>query len=207
LAPVTEWTTMTIREAEPFSIPEVDAASSAPDAFASVFATERAFDAWYERVLARVYGYVFVRAGRDTALAEDLTQQSFIEAVQAHDRYDGRADPLSWVVGIARHKLADHFRPLDAEERQRLRLYERLAPAPTTTVEAEVAEREAIASALATLPAMQRAVLAFAAFDGLTCRQIGDLVGLNEGAVESLLHRARVSFRRAYGISEGRDDA
>lgn len=188
------------------AIIEVDTASAAREAFASVFATERTFDAWYERAMPRIYGYIFARCGRDRDLAEELTQQTFIEAVRGHDRFDGQADPITWVCGIARHKLADHFRRLEAEERRRLHLYQTLEPT-STAAEADVAEREAIAAALATLPAMQRAVLVFAALDGLSCRQIGELVGRSEGAVESFLHRARVSFRRAYGIAGDPDDA
>ena len=56
------------------------------------------------------------------ALAEELAQQTFIAAVDQRSRYDGRSDTVTWLCGIARHKLADHFRTLEREERRRMRL-------------------------------------------------------------------------------------
>ena len=61
-----------------------------------------------------------------------MTQQAFVEAVRNRNRFRGDAGAGTWVIGIARHKLADHFRRLEAEERNRLRLYERLAPSAAT---------------------------------------------------------------------------
>jgi RNA polymerase sigma-70 factor (ECF subfamily) len=188
------------------AIAEVELARATRGAFSAIFANEQTFDAWYERALPHVYGYVFARCGRDRDLAEDLTQQTFIEAVRCHERFDGLSDPMTWVCGIARHRLADHYRQLDAQERGRLRLVERLQAQVDTADDTVIAEREAISTALATLPALQRAVLLFSAMDGLTASEVGILIGRSEGAVESLLHRARSSFRRAYGIAEGRDD-
>ena len=190
----------------PTPVLEADGPTAARAAFALVFANERTFDAWYERALPRIYGYVFSRCGRDQELAEDLTQQTFLEVVRTHERFAGDADPLTWACGIARHKLADHFRQRDVEERSRLRLVENLPSEEEPDEEAAIAEREQIAAALVSLPALQRAVLVFTALDGLTCREVGELIGRTEGAVESLLHRARASFKRAYGLAEGRDD-
>ena len=67
---------------------------------------------------------------------------------------------------------------------------------------AAVGEREAIGRALATLPALQRAVLVFTALDGLTVAEAAVLIERSESATESLLHRARVAFREAYRREE-----
>lgn len=172
---------------------------------ASAFASEAAFSAWYEDALPRVYGYVFSRCGRDRDLAEDLTQVSFIEAVRVRSSYDGRSDPVTWLCGIARHKLADHFRKLHRDEERGRRLAaadDRRHPADEADA---ISDRAAIAGALATLPALQRAVLVFTAMDGLTVRETAALVGRSESATESLLHRARAAFREAYGHQEAGD--
>ena len=162
------------------------------------FASEAAFDAWYEQALPRVLAYVFARCGRDRDVAEDLTQQAFIEAVRGRGSFDGRSDPVTWVCGIARHLLADHYRRLDAEERRNLRLVELERGDPADAGPAAIAEREAIAAALASLPALQRAVLVFTSLDGLSVREAAALLDRSESAAESLLHRARVAFRQAY---------
>ncbi len=85
-------------------------------------ATDGAFEAWYRRTLPRVYSYLLSRCGNDPALAEELTQQTFIAAIDRRSRFDGRSDTVTWLCGIARHKLADHFRLVEREERRRMRL-------------------------------------------------------------------------------------
>jgi DNA-directed RNA polymerase specialized sigma24 family protein len=62
--------------------------------------------ALYDSALPEVYGYLASRCG-DRALAEDLTSETFLAAAAA------RADAprtIGWLIGIARHKLADHWR-------------------------------------------------------------------------------------------------
>jgi len=55
-------------------------------------ASDAAFEAWYAATLPRVYAYVFSRSGRDTGLAEEITQLAFIAAVEQRSRFDGRSD-------------------------------------------------------------------------------------------------------------------
>jgi len=53
----------------------------------------------------------------DTGLAEDLTAESFLAAVHAV-RKPGAPDPsIPWLIGVARHKLADHWRRAEREQR------------------------------------------------------------------------------------------
>src|SRR5512142_1765519 len=85
-------------------------------------ADDAAFEAWYRRSLPRVYSYLVSRSGGDVALAEDLTQQTFTAAIDQRSRYDGRSDTITWLCGIARHKLADHFRALERDERRQMRM-------------------------------------------------------------------------------------
>jgi RNA polymerase sigma-70 factor, ECF subfamily len=76
----------------------------------------------YDDALPHVYGYLLARCG-DTGLAEDLTAESFLAAVHAV-RAPGVPDPsIPWLIGVARHKLADHWRRAEREQRG-LRLLE-----------------------------------------------------------------------------------
>src|SRR5512135_1387827 len=90
--------------------------------WAAVFASESTFRVFYDRALPVVYGYLFRRCGGDQALAEDLAQTAFIEAVHRRGGYDGRADPLTWVIGIARHKLLDSYRRQARDEHRLMQL-------------------------------------------------------------------------------------
>lgn len=164
---------------------------------------DRAFQAWYERALPRVYAFLLSRCAGDLALVEELTQETFIAAIVQRARFDGRADAVTWLCAIARHKLADHFRRLERDERRQMRLAVRQIEPDASDVALE--DREVIAAALRRLPAAQRAVLTFVALDGLSVTEAGRLIGKRSGAARSLLNRARESFRRAYGreVSDG----
>ena len=162
-------------------------------------ADDRAFESWHRRTFPRVYSYLVSRCAGDIALAEELTQQTFIAAIDQRSRFDGRSDVVTWLCGIARHKLADHFRSVEREERRQMRMeINRIdLPAPAGH-EIEVEDRSVIIEALRSIPATQRAVLVFVVLDDLPVAEAARLLGKTRGATESLLFRARESFRRAY---------
>lgn len=180
--------------------------ADAPNELQLALASDRAFETWYRRTLPRVYSYLLSRCGHDPVLAEELTQQTFIAAVDQRSRYDGRSDTVTWLCGIARHKLADHFRVIERDERRRMRLEVRQIQVDTSAAPAEeVDDRAAIADAIRSLPASQRAVLTFIVLDDLSVAEAARLMGKSTAATQSLLHRARDGFRRAYG-AEATDD-
>jgi RNA polymerase sigma-70 factor (ECF subfamily) len=166
----------------------------------AVFASEDAFRAFYEKSLPRIFGYLFHRCGGDRSVAEELTQQTFSDAVRHRAEFDGRSEPLTWLTAIARHKLADHYRRLASDERRRLRLVvKEIAAADEDRTWRQTDEREAIVRALGALPALHRAVLVLHYADRLSVREVGRQLGRSESSVESLLTRARDAFRRSYG--------
>src|SRR5580700_1351282 len=70
----------------------------------------------FDGALPRVYGYVLSRCGQ-RALAEDLTAEAFLAAVDAVRGDDPPQVSTAWLVGVARHKLVDHWRRQAREER------------------------------------------------------------------------------------------
>ena len=176
------------------------------DELSRALADDAGFESWYRRTLPRVYSYLVSRTAGDTSLAEDLTQQTFIAAIDQRSRYDGRADTVTWLCGIARHKLADHFRSIERDERRRMRMEVHqieLEEGPRAALEVE--DRTMIGEVLRSLPANQRAVLVLVVLDDLSVAEAARLMRRSRGATESLLFRARDSFRRAYA-AEDRDD-
>jgi RNA polymerase sigma-70 factor, ECF subfamily len=167
--------------------------------FEACFASEAAFRGFYDRALPRVYGYLFHRCGGNAALAEDLAQTAFGEAVRQRRAYDGRSDPVTWLIGIARHKLVDHFRVEERNERRRLSLVvNELALDPGDGAWRDVDDRALLVEALGRLTAMQRAVLILHYADGLPVREVAREIGKSESATESLMTRARDALREAY---------
>jgi RNA polymerase sigma-70 factor (ECF subfamily) len=163
-------------------------------------ASDDAFDRWYRRTLPRVFSYLLSRCGGDQALAEDLSQQTFVAAIDQRARFDGHSDVVTWLCAIARHKLADHFRSLERQERRRMELEVRQIQLEHQAVEQPgLDDRVAITEALRSLPAAHQAVLAFVVLDGLPVAEAGRLMHRSERATRSLLHRARQTFRQAYG--------
>ena len=168
----------------------------------AVAAGEEAFRAWYERSLPTVYGYLFHRCGRDPHLAEELTQQAFVEAVRNHGRFRGQADPTTWVIGIARHKLVDHFRRVERDARRLAALSARELGATGPAGSSPPTAPDEIDDALALIPALQRAVLVLHYMDRLSVREVARAIGKTEAATASLLARGRDAFRLAYGEAE-----
>src|SRR5712672_311242 len=160
---------MTARTRSVEGVNELQAALASDDAFAS----------WYGRTLPRVYAYLLSRCGSDVALAEELTQQAFIAAVDQRSRFDGRSDTTTWVCAIARHKLADHFRALEREERRRMRLEVHEIQVAQSSADHALGldDRAAIEDALRSLPASQRAVLTFVVLDDLPVAEVARLMG------------------------------
>jgi len=155
-----------------------------------------AFRAFYAEALPVVYGYLRARCGGSVAVAEDLTQETFVAAVRWISE-GGRVDaPLPWVVGIAKRKLLDHFRREERVER-RLALAWDAGRAEDPPPWSD-ATRERAMTALAAVPAAQRAALTLRYLDGYSVQEVADMLGKSIHAAESLLARARESFKRAY---------
>jgi RNA polymerase sigma-70 factor, ECF subfamily len=120
-----------------------------------IFSDPIAFRRWYEGAVGTVYGYLYGRCGGDERLAEELTQQTFIQAIERRSTFEGRSSAITWLCTIARHKLADHYRRVDREERRHLRLVVREIPVASDGALARVVEdRELIMAALRGLPAL-----------------------------------------------------
>ena len=165
---------------------------------------ENALAAIYDRALPQVSGYLLDRCG-DVATAEDITSETFLAAITvAKDR--GVA-PISipWIVGIARHKLVDHWRRRSRGERVLAEVADQVAQEDDAWDVRLDAMRAA--DVLARLGGHHRAALTLRYVDGLRVRQVAELLGRTIHATEALLVRARAAFRRAYERGEGQGDA
>jgi RNA polymerase sigma-70 factor (ECF subfamily) len=151
----------------------------------------------YTRALPQVYGYLLPRCG-STVLAEDLTAETFMAAVAAvrQGRAPGPEVTVAWLVGVARHKLADHWRRT-AREQRGLATVAVLAPEAEDPWD-EHLDAQVAHAALARLPGPQRAALTLRYLDGLPVAEVAACLGRSERATETLLVRARAALRRIY---------
>jgi RNA polymerase sigma-70 factor, ECF subfamily len=152
----------------------------------------------YDQALPEVYGYLLARCGR-RALAEDLTAETFLAAVRAH--VHGAAPiTVAWLIGTARHKLVDHWRRLEREERG-LRLLDGGGPHIEDPWDGELDFLRA-EQVLDQLSPAHRAALTLRYLDDLPVPRVAALLGRTLHATEALLVRARTAFRRQYESTE-----
>jgi RNA polymerase sigma-70 factor (ECF subfamily) len=157
----------------------------------------------YRAGLPQVYGYLLPRCG-SVAVAEDLTAETFMAAVTASRRGQARELTVGWLVGVARHKLVDHWRSLAREERglAAVERNQQVAEDPWP----DVLDAQAAHWALMRLSAPQRLALTLRYLDGLSVPEVADHLGRSVHATETLLVRARAALRRVYLMETGASD-
>jgi RNA polymerase sigma-70 factor, ECF subfamily len=152
----------------------------------------------FDAALPRVYGYLLSRCGR-AALAEDLTAETFLAAADSARRDPAAPVSIPWLIGVARHKLVDHWRR-DAREERSLR-----AVGGADDVEDPWDAKLDVLRAHETLEQLtphHRAALTLRYLDDLPVVRVAELLDRSVHATEGLLVRARAAFRRAYVADE-----
>jgi RNA polymerase sigma-70 factor (ECF subfamily) len=151
----------------------------------------------YRVALPQVYGYLLPRCG-SAALAEDLASETFLAAVNASRQGSLTELSTGWLVGVARHKLVDHWRRHEREQRS-------LAAAEVLSAVVEVddpwdewLDSEAAYAVLAHLPIPQRAALTLRYVDGLPVAAVAAHLGRTVHGTATLLARSRAALRRQY---------
>ncbi len=151
-----------------------------------------AFDDLYRRYLDRVYAYAFYALG-DHHDAEDATERTFLAALAALPGFrDEGASFRAWLFRIAHNTVSNARRT-----RRRRRTepmpdgFDRPAPdADPAGLVARAEEMRRVLGALAELPDERRQVVLLRFVDGLSAREIGEVLGRSPGAARVLLHRA-----------------
>jgi RNA polymerase sigma factor (sigma-70 family) len=120
--------------------------------------------------------------------AEECLQETFLSALRAFDRFDGR-NPRAWVLAIARRKAIDTHR---ARSRRPLPIADAGDAAPAR--DPELLD-SAIWAEVADLPGKQRAALVLRYALDLRHREIGAVLGCSEAAARRNVHEGIVKLR------------
>jgi RNA polymerase sigma-70 factor (ECF subfamily) len=156
--------------------------------------------ALYDTALPEVYGYL-VRRCDAASVAEDLTAETFLAAVAAVQKGAVETMTTAWLIGVARHKLVDHWRRRARDERNLQAVADDVSPDDDpwdAHVDAALAHQ-----VLGRLGDHHRAALTLRYLDGLPVAEVAEHLGRTLHATEALLVRARLAFRRAYEGSDG----
>ena len=149
-------------------------------------------DEIYQQYARTVYRYL-MSLTRDEALSEELTQETFYQAIRTVDRFDGSCAVSTWLCAIAKRVLVTHRRRHpDMED-----VEEQIIPAAS-------AEQDALANVgrvdllrqVHALPEPGREVVYLRVFGDLSFREIGAILGRTENWARVTYYRAKETLRK-----------
>jgi RNA polymerase sigma-70 factor (ECF subfamily) len=161
----------------------------------------------YDRYAPRMYAYIYRRVS-DSALAEDLTSELFVRVLRSirNSRF-WHGSFLPWLYRIAHNLVVDSYRRRPAVPP--VSLDEALTSSgegdPLDAVQHAQA-RERLQAALRRLTLEQQEVLALRFGEGLTAREVAQVIRKNTGAVEALQRRALATLQRLLAREEANED-
>ena len=163
-----------------------------------------AFGVIYERYYQEIYNYVYYRVG-DGLLAEDLTAEVFLKALEAIGAFQFRGVPFSaWLYRIAGNLVIDHFRRQPRQSEALLE--ENQVAADGDDHPADYWEKgfthQALQEALKGLTEEQQQVVILKFVEGMSNGEVAQIMGKSEGSIKSLQHRALASLGRLMGVEE-----
>ena len=143
--------------------------------------------------------------GGDEAAAEDVTQEAFVRAYQALDRFRGEASLETWFYRIL-VRQAHNYRRWRAVRTLWHGESEAEPADPTSAVQGDPGLRRRIAQALDHLSRRQREAFVLVHLEGFTVQECADFLGKPSGTIKSHLHRALVKLRaELVDLNEGTD--
>ena len=178
---------------------------------------------WVDEHGDSLFRFAFVRL-RDESLAEDMVQETLLSAIQSLNSYGGKSTERTWLTGILKHKIIDHYRKNSnqvqiTEEDTDLstvdHFFERpdawdghwaikFRPVDPEQSPEQVLERgefwDVMNGCLAALPARIANVFTLREMDGFTSDEICEVLCLSASNFWVIMHRARMQLRRCIEI-------
>ena len=164
---------------------------------------------WVDSHGDRLFRYALSRV-RDESSAEDLIQETFLAAFKSRDKFKGESSELTWMTGILRNKIFEHYRkqakdmPLaDENDDRESGLFEGRhwspaeSPKEWPAAKAETAEfSAALRQCLDALTAPVARAFVLREMEGRDARETAEALGVAPGHLAVLLYRARMRLRR-----------
>lgn len=151
--------------------------------------TATPFQRFFDEQAPAVLAFLRAMVGREEA--EECMQDTFLAALRAYDRFDGR-HPRAWVLAIARRKAID-FHRASARRTEPLEDPD-LLPAAEPVVNGDGGE---VWAEVAALPPKQRAALLLRFALDLRYREVGAAMGCSEQAARRSVHEGLSRLRRS----------
>lgn len=159
---------------------------------------EPAATAFFKRFHDSVLGFLSRMIGRDDPELDDLVQATFLSALDAADRFEGRSQVRTWVLGIAANKARTHRRGAGRRRTALAAIPEESSkvPSPSDGVKREQL-RERLAAAVDKLSAREREAFLLCDVEGIGGNVAAETLGVPQGTMWRRLHDARGKLRKA----------
>jgi len=178
---------------------------------------------WVDQYGDRLFRYALMRIRNETT-AEDVVQETLLSAIQSLDSYSGRSNELTWLIGILKHKIIDHFRknkdlvqvtPADTDLSVLDHFFEQpdapdshwaknTRPVALGQTPDQVLENgefwDVMNSCLGAMPERIATVFALREIDGLSGDEVCEVLSLSPSNFWVIMHRARMQLRRCIEI-------
>jgi RNA polymerase sigma-70 factor, ECF subfamily len=154
-------------------------------------------DALYEQHSEQIYRFIYLLV-LDESLAEDLVQETFLNAYKARYTYKGLANPLTWLRKIAKNCVLDQMK---SKKKYFWQTYEELQEQSAMTISTEQLasmneERKRLYVAIAQLPLDYRLAIALRKIEELSIKQTAQILSWNEIKVQNTTARAMEALEK-----------
>lgn len=173
---------------------------------------EEKFISIYKKTVDEVYQFIFLRVGFDESIAEDMTQDIFLDVFKGMNGFKGLCSERTWIFKIAKNKLYDFYRKRYNQTAQLVEIDNQLAEQLSDDKQdieqymEIVFETQAVCDSLNSLPPHYKIILLLKYIDNKSIKQIAEIVHRSPKAIESLLKRARNAFLEQYQSSQEKEE-
>lgn len=171
---------------------------------------------WLDQYGDFLFRFAMARV-RDPEAAEDLVQETMIAAIRAQDRFTGQSSFRTWLVGILKHKILDHFRAQsrtvlaadlaspDLKKDPEEAFFDqagqwRFAPRAWSRLPDEVVEQKdfqrVLSQCLEQMPETMARLFVLRDVEGMDSDEIAQMMDITPSNLYTTLHRARFRLRR-----------
>jgi len=169
-----------------------------------------AVEKWFQAFADKLYTFIFYRVGKDADLAAELVQETFVTAIKKIDDFDpGRGDMCTWLCFLSKNHISKalkdraKLKPLEQVwSNLDGRLADAFAKIATETLPDEIMSRQEttalVQATLANIPDNYRSALKEHYYHKKSVKEIAKCLGIEQGAVKTLLYRARKAFGEAF---------
>ncbi len=156
-----------------------------------------AVEEFYRRHEARVYRFALSKLG-DSHTAADILNDVMLEVWRSAGKFQGRAKVTTWLLGIAHHKIIDHWRKVGGREFTEVdeSLVDESETSSPEHVNAAASDGKLLKACMEKLKDEHREILHLIFYEELNFGEIAEIIQVPEGTVKSRAYHARMQMKQ-----------